>query len=177
MRALPLKPMPQPPQGAVLSEAHQVVRAALARCADDGKAQAYQAFLGYYKGSMRLMGFNVDSLIQTANYYAQHVLLYQGGGDHVETPPLLAKTVGMMGLKGAPGLRIVKQLPGQEANGGQASRGGRGGGGGGRGGRANGGPTMNGGVERDLGHRADAGGRGGGRGGRGRGASRGARPF
>jgi ATP-dependent RNA helicase MSS116, mitochondrial len=127
MRPLPLKPLATSSNDAsALAQCHQILRAALLQVGDDIKAQAYQAFLGYYKGSMRLCGFDTTTLIQTANYYAQHVLLYQGGGDNVETPPLLAKTVGMMGLKGAPGLNIVKALPGKETGGGGGRGNGRG---------------------------------------------------
>lgn len=46
---------------------------------------------------------------------------------------VLAQTVGKMGLKGTPGLNIVRELPGKEGRNGGGGGGGRGGGGGGRG--------------------------------------------
>jgi len=85
---------------------------------------AYQAFMGYYNSNIkRLRMQNKHELVKIANEYST-VLGFPEG----EPPALLAKTVGKMGLKGTPGLRIDRE--------GGAGRGG-GGGRGGRGGRGN----------------------------------------
>ena len=70
------------------------------------------------------MKWNAAELIRQSNLYARHALLYQSKAsadyNSVESgwqpPPLLAKTVGMMGLKGQPGLHIVKELPSKEGS-------------------------------------------------------------
>ena len=86
------------------------------------------------------MGWSKAQLVQAANDYALNVL------GCPQIPGILKKTVGMMGLKGIPGLNIVSQLDDGEGRGG-----------GGRGGRSGGGRSGGGGLQ----------GRGGG--GRGRG--------
>lgn len=86
------------------------------------------------------------------NDWARTALRFQGGAPGL-APPLLAKTVGKMGLKGTPGLNVVRELPSwadddapsngrappqslhQRMGDGRAPRGG----GGGRGGRRGGG--------------------------------------
>jgi len=69
--------------------------------------QAYQAWLGYYN-SVRGLGWPKDQLVREATRFADTI-----GGTTREglPPPILKKTVGMMGLKGVPGLNIVSQLP------------------------------------------------------------------
>jgi hypothetical protein len=106
-----------------------VTRGLLDDVTDESKAQAYQASLGYYKSELRSLRWNVDQLVHHMNEYASEALLYAGGGPGAQSPPLLAKTVGKMGLKGTKGLNIVKELPGAgEATGGREGQGqGRGG--------------------------------------------------
>ncbi|EFJ48047.1 hypothetical protein VOLCADRAFT_91218 [Volvox carteri f. nagariensis] len=66
------------------------------------RARAYQSVLGYYK-SHEVLKFRSEQVVGLANQYAAEVL-------GCPTPPgLLAKTVGKMGLKGVPGLVIVKE--------------------------------------------------------------------
>lgn len=62
--------------------------------------QTYQAWLGYYNGSLRKLGWSKEQLVQQANFFSQVIGLPQ-------PPALLKKTVGMMGLRGVPGLRIA----------------------------------------------------------------------
>jgi len=62
------------------------------------------AWLGYYSSWMKKMQLTSKQLVEMANAYAMEVLFYRGDAP----PPVLAKTVGMMGLKGAPGINIVK---------------------------------------------------------------------
>jgi ATP-dependent RNA helicase MSS116 len=107
--------------------AHAVSQA-LARVDVRTKEQAYVAWLGFYNGSCGKMGWSKEVLVQNANRYALEVLGCPG------LPGIMKKTVGMMGLKGVPGLNLVSELPG---GGGGGNRGGGGGGrgfgGGGRG--------------------------------------------
>ena len=85
---------------------------------------SYQAWLGFYNSHMRKLRWSQAQLVQTANDFSRDVL------GLASPPPLEAKTVGKMGLKGVPGLNVEK---------GPSGGGGGGKGGGGGGGRAGGG--------------------------------------
>lgn len=61
--------------------------------------QAYRAWLGYYNGNLKKIGWDKRQLVQEANQWAKDVGLK-------EQPSLLRKTVGKMGLKGVQGLRL-----------------------------------------------------------------------
>jgi ATP-dependent RNA helicase MSS116 len=64
-----------------------------------GAEQAYQAYLGFYNSNLRKLGWTKEHLVQEAALFAKSIGLK-------ETPFLLKKTVGKMGLKGVPGLRV-----------------------------------------------------------------------
>ena len=92
--------------------------------------QAYRAFLGYYNGQLKRVTLDSKAeVVEVSNQYSKLM-----GLD--EIPSLEPKTVGKMGLKGVPGLNIMRNP--RDNNGG--GRGGRGRGGGGRGGPGRGGP-------------------------------------
>lgn len=58
--------------------------------------------MGYYKGSLRDIGWTAVELVQRANDMARDTLLYQGyhgPSSGWVPPPILAKTIGMMGLR------------------------------------------------------------------------------
>ena len=61
---------------------------------------AYQTWLGYYHGNVRRLKWDKNDLVEHANVFAKGCLLLR------EPPTLFASTVGRMGLKGIPGLRI-----------------------------------------------------------------------
>lgn len=61
--------------------------------------QAYRAWLGYYNGNLKKCRWDKRQLVQQANTWAIDVGLK-------EQPGLQKKTIGKMGLKGTPGLRI-----------------------------------------------------------------------
>jgi ATP-dependent RNA helicase MSS116 len=61
--------------------------------------QAYQAWLGFYKGLMRRMKMAPYQLVDVANAFSREMGLKN-------VPYLQAKTVGKMGLKGTPGLKV-----------------------------------------------------------------------
>lgn len=88
------------------------------------RSQAYQAHLGFYKAYLKQLKWTSEQLIASTNDYARHILQWpvDPSGTWVG-PPLLQKTVSMMGLKGKPGLNIVKELPAKTNAGGRGSAG------------------------------------------------------
>ena len=95
----------------------RAVSAAMSRVSDKTKAQTYSAWLGFYKPFCRKMNLSPAELVRVANFLATDVLGCE------EVPGLMKKTVGMMGLKGVPGLNVVAALPDYDDRG--MSRGGR----------------------------------------------------
>lgn len=65
---------------------------------EDAKEKAYQAWLGYYN-SCTVLKWDKATLVKRANLFSSTLGLR-------EPPALLRKTVGMMGLRNVPGLRI-----------------------------------------------------------------------
>ncbi|KAG5636465.1 hypothetical protein H0H81_007945 [Sphagnurus paluster] len=109
---------PSPPASAPTAE---VAQALAEKVTADTKAQAYRAWLGYYNSHLRLLGWDKGSLIQAGNTYLREALGWAAGQP---LPEMETRLIGKMGLKGVPGLNVVKTAP----------RVGRGGGGGARGG-------------------------------------------
>lgn len=66
---------------------------------NESAEQAYRAWLGYYNGNLKKCGWNKATLVSEANVWAKDIGLSK-------QPSLLKKTVGKMGLKGVPGLKI-----------------------------------------------------------------------
>merc|ERR1712232_165821 len=73
----------------------------LHRAAPDIGKQAYQAWLGQHKSHLGKLKWSTAELVEWANYFATDVMRL------AEVPALEAKTVGMMGLKGVPGLVVA----------------------------------------------------------------------
>lgn len=99
--------------------------------------QAYVAWLGFYNGALRKLGWDKAELVAEGNR------LFLALGLR-ELPMIARDTLGKMGLRGTPGIREgpAGWKPGGGGGGGRAGGGGgggRGGGGGGGGGRAGGG--------------------------------------
>ncbi|KEP49248.1 DEAD-box ATP-dependent RNA helicase [Rhizoctonia solani 123E] len=119
--------------GAMLNDMRARVKAALAKTDEKSKEQAYIAWIGYYKSSLRDLGWRDVDLVQRANDMARDVFLYAGyqTSDQPSSewlpPPILAKTIGMMGLREVRkhGLFNVQADVGQ--GGGRGDRGDRGG--------------------------------------------------
>ena len=65
---------------------------------EEAKEKAYQAWLGYYN-SCTALKWDKPTLVIRANMFSATLGLR-------EPPALLRKTVGMMGLRNVPGLRI-----------------------------------------------------------------------
>lgn len=72
---------------------------------------AYRAFIGFYNGNLKTIGFDKARLVEVANEWSQQV-----GLD--EIPAFEPKTVGKMGMKGVPGLRIERVMEGRGGQGG-----------------------------------------------------------
>jgi ATP-dependent RNA helicase MSS116, mitochondrial len=86
----------------------------------ENKQKIYQAWLGYYKTSVKQLRWSVAELVQQANQFAI------AGLGCPEVPEIEKTTVGKMGLKGVPGLNIVANRPrnNQQSRGGAVARGG-----------------------------------------------------
>ncbi|KAG9230009.1 DEAD/DEAH box helicase, partial [Amylocarpus encephaloides] len=89
------------------------VRAVAEKQENPGKV--YQAWLGFYKTSMKALGWDAVKLVQEANTYALR------GLGASEIPGISKSTIGKMGLRGTRGLVAVPDPP-------RVPRGGRGGG-------------------------------------------------
>ena len=61
--------------------------------------QCYQAWLGFHNSNLRALGWDKRRLVEIANHYALLIGCR-------EPPTLEKRTVGKMGLKGVPGLRL-----------------------------------------------------------------------
>lgn len=92
----------------------------------DQARMAWAAWLGSTNSMLRKLNMDKNDLVALSNHYYASIGLSC-------MPALQAKTVGKMGLKGVPGLRIEK-VPQPQGGGSGGGRGGGGGGGGGRGG-------------------------------------------
>lgn len=98
---LEFKPvMRAPMEHADCDRATPIIHTALRKVPERTLSMAYQAWLGFYKTNLRKLGWSPEELVQRANSWATECLLLD------EPPALLAKTVGMMGLKNVPGVRV-----------------------------------------------------------------------
>ncbi|PSR88631.1 P-loop containing nucleoside triphosphate hydrolase protein [Coniella lustricola] len=98
-----------------LSAKDQVL--SIARAMDSDKQdKVYRGWLGYYKNHTKTLGWNLTRLVAEGNKLALN------GLGCTEIPGLEPKFVGKAGLKGTPGLRIVKPALGAESSGGRQGR-------------------------------------------------------
>ena len=83
------------------------VAAGLLRDADlaASAAHAYQAHMGFYNSNLRKVGWTKEVLVLESNELARVFGFVNG------PPPVQAKTIGKMGLKGVPGLNITREQP------------------------------------------------------------------
>ena len=100
LKDMPLVPMSVSDCQRANSAANQAIQN-VARSKDltTSGEQAYRAWLGYYNGALKKLRWDKKQLVQQANMWASEVGLR-------EQPSLQRKTVGKMGLKGVPGLRL-----------------------------------------------------------------------
>lgn len=102
VKDLPLKPFKAPP-GFIGAPQHTGIAYAISQVARsqatrERAEQTYQAWLGFYKGLLRKIGWKPHQLVSAANELSRLIGLS-------EPPALLARTIGKMGLRGTPGLR------------------------------------------------------------------------
>jgi ATP-dependent RNA helicase MSS116 len=97
-RTLPIQPYPVDVVSQ-LAKHDSTIERAFTNVDEEAKAKAYQAFLGYNKTFLKKLGMSPADLVRLSNEYARAM--------GCPEPPLIEKsTVGKMGLKGVPGLRI-----------------------------------------------------------------------
>ncbi|KAF5854668.1 hypothetical protein GGP41_007430 [Bipolaris sorokiniana] len=97
-KTLPIQPYPVDIVSRLAAHQPKIERA-FVDVEEVSKSKAYQAFLGYNKTFVKKLQLSTAELVKLANEYA-----YTMG---CPEPPMLEKsTVGKMGLKGVPGLRI-----------------------------------------------------------------------
>lgn len=97
-KSLPIQPYPVD-MVSRLPQHELAISKAFTNVDEVSKSKAYQAFLGYNKTFVKKLQVSVADLVRLANEYARTM--------GCPEPPLMEKsTVGKMGLKGVPGLRI-----------------------------------------------------------------------
>lgn len=83
IRELPIEPF-------VLDDSSNVdtaiVDRALDKVSDESKAQAWQAWLGYYKGFVKPLGMSIPTLIKTSDVFAQILCRYVGEDGNRKPP-------------------------------------------------------------------------------------------
>lgn len=108
---MPLEVMPK--AALELDKYRAICRAAVEKLLRDSEGrkaaeQAYGAWLGFYNGNKKNCGgWNNTQLVEAANLFSLTLGFSPG-----EPPALEKKTVGKMGLKGVPGLRLVNTQQG-----------------------------------------------------------------
>lgn len=102
VKALPIKPQTLSAETLPSYE----INNALTLVDSQAKAQAYGAWLGYYKQFLTKMNIKPQQFVEMANTYVKDILGYPGN----LPPPMDPRTVGKMGLKGVKGLNIAKTI-------------------------------------------------------------------
>ena len=107
---LPIHPLsanstPPGPTSETVRQAHTQLQPILAAVTDEEKGQVYRSWMGYYNTFLRRMGWTKTDLVREAGLLAVSGF----GWTQSILPPLDPRTVGKMGLKGVPGLNIVRK--------------------------------------------------------------------
>ncbi|KAL3816983.1 hypothetical protein ACHAXA_010103 [Cyclostephanos tholiformis] len=98
---MPLELMPVPVTARVSGIALTAVRnVSTDKVLRNSAEQAYRAWLGYYNGHLKKVRWDKKRLVEQANLFGTEVGL-------ADQPSIEKKTVGKMGLKGVPGLKIL----------------------------------------------------------------------
>lgn len=85
----------------------QLVQKAVGKVSAQTKQKAYQAYLGNHNSALKALGWDKKQLVKNANAMATGLL----GWDGPDPPPLEARMIGKMGLKGVTGLNVVGAKP------------------------------------------------------------------
>ena len=98
---------PYPASNRILNDtsAAEKITNALQSIDPKSKQKAYAAYLGFMKAFAKRMQLDNTGLVKLANKFALEGMLCD------ELPEMERKTVGKMGLKGVPGIRIAKPDP------------------------------------------------------------------
>ncbi|KAG0564623.1 hypothetical protein M758_8G120800 [Ceratodon purpureus] len=99
LRSLKDITIPQAMDIPITPDVEAKVNKAMQYVSEDAKEKAYQAWLGYYN-SCTVLKWDKPTLVKRANLFSTTLGLHQ-------PPALMKKTVGMMGLRNVPGLRIA----------------------------------------------------------------------
>ena len=107
--ALPIQPLlatstPPGPTSEDVQQVYSELKPILTALPDEGKGQAYRAWMGYYNAYVKQMGWTKSDLIREAGLLAVSGF----GWTESKPPPIAPKAVGMMGMRGLPGLNIVR---------------------------------------------------------------------
>ena len=108
--ALPIQPLsasstPPGPTSETIKQAHTQLQPILAAVSDEEKGQVYRAWMGYYNTYLRRMRWTKEDLVREAGLMAVSAF----GWTESKPPGMEPKTIGKMGLKGVPGLNIVRK--------------------------------------------------------------------
>jgi ATP-dependent RNA helicase MSS116, mitochondrial len=104
LQDLPLIKVPMTPNGTTTTAStscplmHALNSVARDKELKESAEQAYRAWLGYYNGHLKKVGWNKKQLVVAANLWVKDI--------GIEQPKIQRKTVGKMGLKGVPGLLL-----------------------------------------------------------------------
>ena len=98
---------PYPASNKILNDtsAAEKITNALQSIDPKSKQKAYAAYLGFMKAFAKRMQLDNTGLVKLANKFALEGMLCD------EVPEMERKTIGKMGLKGVPGIRIAKPDP------------------------------------------------------------------
>lgn len=100
LKDMPLELTPNPASEKVIATTAMAKRnVAQNGTLNNSAEQAYRAWLGYYNGQLKKLRWDKKQLVQQANAWGAEVGL-------TEQPSLQRRTVGKMGLKGVPGLKL-----------------------------------------------------------------------
>lgn len=106
---LPLQDIPKLPDDA-MEAVRSATDVAVQKISYGTKAGAFQAWLGFYNGKLKQLGWSKERLAREANDWAIKVAQLK------EPPSLLPRTVRKMGLQGVPQLRVDERTYGAHSD-------------------------------------------------------------
>ncbi len=104
-RQFPIQPFPASNKILNDTSAAEKITNALQSIDPKSKQKAYSAYLGFMKAFTKRMQMDNAGLVKLANEFALEGMLCD------ELPEMEKRTIGKMGLKGVPGIRIAKPTP------------------------------------------------------------------
>jgi len=105
LKSQPLQPLMTPPPGLdEVAWAKVLQKVTEDRDLKQSAQQAYSSWIGYYNGHLKLLGWDKVTLVAKAHLYSTTLGL-------TDVPALSARAIGMMGLRGVPGVRVEATQP------------------------------------------------------------------